>query len=266
MPDFAQIMERGRLWVGLLLVVVLGVVLAAPLGGSESRTSATSQWVAEYGTDQGASASQILDQFAATGAPAPADGAAPAVEADEGDATSPLPANYVSGGAPSKDLAAVLRRSQQRNGAVMVPTAQSAATAITLNPNVVFTRQSQIADLRTGQVDPRVVDVLTWIANRGHRVTITSMRSDHSTCVAGSSPCRVSAHHLGRAMDIAAVNGEPCRGTPTGACGRLYEEIVNSLRGTQYQPAQVIYGYDPWPSESWNFEMGNHHDHIHIGF
>lgn len=266
MLDFAQIMERGRLWAGLLLVVMLGVVLAAPLGGSESPKRADAQWVAEYRTDEGASASQILDQFATTGVPA-ADGAAPqTVEAEEGEATSPLPANYVSGSAPSKDLAAVLRQSQQRNSKVMVPTVQNAAMAITLNPNVIFTRQSQIADLRSGKVDPRVVDVMTWIANRGRRITITSMRSDHSTCVAGSNPCRVSAHHLGRAMDIAAVNGEPCRGTPTGQCGRLYEEIVNSLRGTQYQPSQVIYGYDPWPSESWNFEMGNHHDHIHLGF
>ena len=61
------------------------------------------------------------------------------------------------------------------------------------------------------------------------------------------------------------MNGSTTGG-PAGECGRLYEEVVNQLRGTQYQPSQVIYGYDPWPSERWNFEMGNHHDHIHIGY
>jgi hypothetical protein len=122
-----------------------------------------------------------------------------------------------------------------------------------------------VNDLVTGQVDPRVVDLLTWIAGRS-QITITSMRTDHSTCVAGSSPCRVSAHHLGRAFDIGAVNGQICTGIPGAECGRLYEDVVNSLRGTQYQPSQVIYGYDPWPDERWNFELGNHHDHIHIGF
>ena len=55
-------------------------------------------------------------------------------------------------------------------------------------------------------------------------------------------------------------------GGPDGECGKLYEEIVNQLRATQYRPSQVIYGYDPWPLERWNFEMSNHHDHIHIGY
>ena len=43
-------------------------------------------------------------------------------------------------------------------------------------------------------------------------------------------------------------------------------DSINTLRGTAYQPSQVIYGYDNWPGESWNFEMGNHHDHIHLGY
>lgn len=182
----------------------------------------------------------------------------------EGEVTSELPAGYIPGTSPSADLAAILRQSQQRNGvALPAATAQSAALALAQNPNVRFTRQSQITDLTSGGVDPRIVDFLTWVASR-RQITITSMRSDHSLYVAGTS--RVSAHKLGRAVDIAAVNGQPCTGVPGTECGVLYEEIVNQLRGTPYQPAQVIHGYDPWPSEAWNFAMGNHRDHIHVGY
>lgn len=182
------------------------------------------------------------------------------------EVTRDLPADYVAGAAPDADLAATLRASQERFNKTQLPAATNAAAALAASTRITFTRQSQIDDLRSGEMDPRIVDVLTWIVNRRGSITITSMRTDHSTCVAGSSPCRVSAHKMGRAVDIAAVDGESCIGTPGGKCGILYQEIVTSLRGTQFQPSQIIYGFDLWPSESWNFEMGNHHDHIHIGY
>lgn len=68
-----------------------------------------------------------------------------------------------------------------------------------------------------------------------------------------AAPHAGGARHLGRAFDVGAVNGQICTGIPNAECGRLYEKIVNELRGTQYQPSQVIYGYDPWPEERWNF-------------
>lgn len=66
---------------------------------------------------------------------------------------------------------------------------------------------------------------------------------------------------------MGAANGQPCwPGTPDRECGRLYEHLVSSLRGTPYQPTQIIHGYDLWPAESWNFALPDHHDHIHLGY
>jgi hypothetical protein len=275
MPSPVRILDRGGLLLALLIVIPLGLKVTAT--SSPTTPPRPVQWSIQYSPAaepvEGAHAAEaatgesvlahfatgVSQQFGASVAP-PA-----GTQEEEGHVTSALPAGYIPGTSPSADLAAVLRQSEQRNAGAPPPASRLGTVALIRNPNVRFTRQSQVTDLVSGLVDPRVVDLLTWIAGR-RQITITSMRTDHSTCVAGSSPCRVSAHHLGRAFDIGAVNGQICTGIPGAECGRLYEDVVNSLRGTQYQPSQVIYGYDPWPDERWNFELGNHHDHIHIGF
>ncbi len=254
MHNAVRIVGRGRLVLALLIAIPLGAIVAAPSGGTPP-TPSQAQWTVAY-SDAGGTGQPVGV------APAPQYVVVPHAEI-EGEVTAELPVSYVPGAPPSTDLVAILRASEARNAGALPQIARSTAAALVANRNLQFTRQSQITDVVSGQVDPRVIDLLTWIASR-RRITVTSMRTDHSTYVAGSS--RVSAHHLGRAVDIAAVNGQPCTGGPGAECGRLFEEIVNSLRRTQYQPSQVIYGYDPWPSESWNFEMSNHHDHIHIGY
>ena len=57
------------------------------------------------------------------------------------------------------------------------------ARQLLANPNVIFTRESQRADLEQGLIDPRIVGVLAWMA-RDHVITITSLRTDHSPCAA----------------------------------------------------------------------------------
>jgi hypothetical protein len=286
MTNPSRMLDRGRLLLGVLLVAPVGALIAAPLNRPVAATP--SVWTAQYGSPGHASneaepdqtalvagavnADEILSQLTPQGAAPTSASAAPTAgglvsEVGEADATSALPKSYIPGAPPSADLAAVLRKSQQRFSATQAPpTASGTAAALARNPNVIFTRSSQVNDLLTGGMDPRVVDLLTWVTSRRQSITITSLRTDHSTCVAGSNPCRVSAHHLGRAVDIAAVNGQACTGGPTSECGRLFEEMVASLRGTQFQPSQIIYGYDPWPTESWNFAMSNHRDHIHVGY
>src|SRR5690606_28106131 len=62
------------------------------------------------------------------------------------------------------------------------------------------------ADIALGRVDPRVVDLLaTLTAN--HRITVVALRSGHSRYVAGTTT--ESHHYHGRAVDIAAIDGEP---------------------------------------------------------
>jgi hypothetical protein len=270
MLSAARLVDRGRLVLGLLLVIPFGAVIAMPSDRADD--SRPLQWrvdqVAAATGPTSASATtpqEVLRTLAGGGSP-PGNVVANDASHEGGydEVTTPLPATYIAGTSPDADLAAVLRQSQARNSPVPAPpTGNTAAAAAANNPNIVFTRQSQKDDLASGGVDPRLVDLLTWIASR-RRITITSMKTDHSQFVAGTN--RVSAHKLGRAVDIAVVNGQSCTGVPNGECGRLYEEIVNQLRGTQFQPSQVIYGYDPWPTERWNFAMSNHRDHIHIGY
>ena len=273
-----RILDRGRLLLGALLAVPFGALIVAPTNGTTT-SPAPSVWTAHYEESQASlvadavNADDILRELTPSGAPVASGGSVatkPGVvveDVGETEVTSALPAGYVAGAPPSADLAAVLRKSQQRFAATQAPpTVGGTAAALARHPNIVFTRASQVKDLLSGQVDPRLVDLVSWVAGKRQSITITSLRTDHSTCVAGSNPCRVSAHHLGRAVDIAAVNGQACTGGPDSECGRLFEEIVASLRGTQYQPSQIIYGYDPWPSESWNFAMSNHRDHIHVGY
>lgn len=300
-----QNIGRARIVVGLVIVVILGLLAAQDSAGSgPAGLGAAGQWraaaapapdaggtwsasvatpdevrtaAAERVARDGASADEIIGQFsaasdgtAAEGADTHAAGDAVTVAAaEEGGfevVTKDLPTDYISGAPPSADLAATLRKSQARFNATQLPAPLQAASSIATSARVIYTRQSQVQDILSGGVDPRIIDMMTWITQRRQSITITSVKSDHSMCVAGSNPCRVSAHKMGRAIDIAAVDGEICTGIPTGKCGILYQEIVNTMRGTQYQPTQIIYGFDLWPSESWNFEMGNHHDHIHLAY
>lgn len=167
-------------------------------------------------------------------------------------------------------LADVQRTADGYRGALAAsaPQGNESALALAGNPRMIFTRPSQRDDLSRGLIDQRLVDVLTWITGQGYTLTITSMRSDHRTCARyDAGVCIVSAHVVGRGVDVGAVNGQPCwPGSRERSCGLLYEVLVSSLRGTQYQPAEIIHGYDLWPTEPWNFAMFNHRDHIHLAY
>jgi hypothetical protein len=83
--------------------------------------------------------------------------------------------------------------------------------ALLNDANVVFNAVG-VADLRAGRIDPRIVAVLTKLA-RTHAVTVSAMCSDHPKFTAGGS---LSAHYLGRGVDIAAIDGVPVNaGNPT---------------------------------------------------
>jgi hypothetical protein len=60
-----------------------------------------------------------------------------------------------------------------------------------------------IADLQAGRIDPRIVAVLTRLA-AAHTITVTAMCSDHPKLTSGGA---ISAHYLGRGVDIGAIDG-----------------------------------------------------------
>ncbi len=114
-----------------------------------------------------------------------------------------------------------------------------------------------IADLRAGQVDPRVVALLTEISER-HRVTISSMSSDHPQLTAGGS---VSNHYYGRAFDIAVVDGQ--RVGPGNAAARALAQELSRL-DPSIRPSEIG---SPWALAGASyFTDGDHQDHLHVGF
>ena len=84
---------------------------------------------------------------------------------------------------------------------------------------------------------------------------ITALRADHRP---GTN------HEAGRAVDIGAVDGEPCDGRRTGACAQLVRELAaieGALRSTE-----LIYCWDPdGPTDPRGFARADHCDHIHWG-
>lgn len=124
-------------------------------------------------------------------------------------------------------------------------------------------------DLRTGQIDVRITSLLAAIAERGHSITISSLKSDHSLLTSSKN---VSNHSVGRAVDISVVDGEACasdRHGRSGRCWALGRELAQ-IRG-QMHPSELIYGIDldgPGPAFACTGAAscgGDHRDHIHAG-
>ena len=112
-----------------------------------------------------------------------------------------------------------------------------------------------------GLLDPRVIATLAWIG-RHHPVVVTALRSDHSHFTVSGS---VSNHSAERAIDVGAVDGEICRGTPTG----LYADLVHESAAVNGElcSTELIYCWDPdGPSDPRDFARADHCDHIHVGW
>jgi hypothetical protein len=130
------------------------------------------------------------------------------------------------------------------------------------SPNLILTRPaSQRGDLVRREIDRRVVAILQAIVRR-HRITITSLKSDHSLYTASGN---ISNHALGRAVDIAAVEGQPCDGSRVGACGQLAIELIRLP--VALRPTELIYAFDADGIEPNAFaDPVDHSDHVHVGF
>ncbi|MCE3266492.1 MAG: peptidoglycan DD-metalloendopeptidase family protein [Solirubrobacterales bacterium] len=116
------------------------------------------------------------------------------------------------------------------------------------------------SDIESGQVDRRTLAVLEYLAERGYRLTITSLKCGHSFYTSSGN---VSAHSSGNAVDIAQVNGLPILGNQ--GAGSVTEAVVKDLlllQGTM-RPAQIITLMEfGGPT----FAMSDHDDHIHVGY
>jgi Transglycosylase SLT domain/Peptidase family M23 len=117
-------------------------------------------------------------------------------------------------------------------------------------------------DVRTGQIDRRVLATLEFLSASGFKPTVTSLKCGHSFLTTSGN---VSEHTTGTAVDIAAVNGIPIIGNQgKGSITDLVIQRLLTLQGTM-KPHQIIslmtfHGTDN------TFAMADHDDHIHVGW
>jgi Transglycosylase SLT domain len=115
-------------------------------------------------------------------------------------------------------------------------------------------------DIQSGQIDRRVLATLAYLAESGLRPTVTSLKAGHGYLTASGN---VSEHSSGNAVDVAAINGIPILGhqEPGGVTDQAVRRLMQ-LQGT-VSPHQIISLLDYGQN---TLAMGDHGDHIHVGF
>ncbi|MEA2364444.1 MAG: hypothetical protein QOD71_3589 [Thermoleophilaceae bacterium] len=115
-------------------------------------------------------------------------------------------------------------------------------------------------DIRSGQVDRRVLATLEYLAESGLRPTVTSLKCGHGFYTSSGN---VSEHSSGNAVDIAKVNGIPILGhqEPGGITEQAVRRLMQ-LQGT-VAPHQIISLFEIGGA---TLAMADHSDHIHVGF
>jgi hypothetical protein len=115
-------------------------------------------------------------------------------------------------------------------------------------------------DIKTGQIDRRVLATLEYLAESGLNPTVSCLKSGHSLMTASGN---VSEHVSGNAVDISAINGIPIYGHQDR--GGITEQTVRRLmmlQGTM-EPHQIISLLDLGQN---TLALSDHDDHIHVGF
>ena len=115
-------------------------------------------------------------------------------------------------------------------------------------------------DLAHGLVDPRLLTLLLAVTQQ-HQIGVWVFKTGHPMLSEGGE---VSNHYYGRAVDIASVDGQPCDGSPDGACGRLALELAQ-VHGP-LRLGELIYCFDADPTSPDNWAQPDHCDHIHAGY
>jgi murein DD-endopeptidase MepM/ murein hydrolase activator NlpD len=118
-------------------------------------------------------------------------------------------------------------------------------------------------DIRTGQIDRRPLATLLYLASNGLKPTVTSLKCGHGYLTSSGN---VSEHSTGTAMDIGAINGvviTPATQGP-GSITDLTIQRLLKLQGTM-KPHQII-SLMTFDGADNTYAMGDHDDHIHVGW
>ncbi|MEY2515714.1 MAG: hypothetical protein QOJ89_3072 [bacterium] len=117
-------------------------------------------------------------------------------------------------------------------------------------------------DIVAGHIDRRVLATLVFLARSGLKPTVSCLMTGHSLLTTSGN---ISAHSYGHAVDISAINGVPIIGHQ-GTGSITAKTLAKLVRLQGYlEPNQIISlmtvdGHDN------TLAMGDHNDHIHVGF
>ena len=117
-----------------------------------------------------------------------------------------------------------------------------------------------VRDIRTGQIDRRVLATLEYLAESGLNPTVSCLKSGHSFLTTSGN---VSEHSSGNAVDISAINGIPILGhqDPGDVADQTVRRLM-LLQGTM-QPHQIISLLDYGAN---TMALPDHANHVHVGF
>jgi hypothetical protein len=146
-------------------------------------------------------------------------------------------------------------------GQIMLMSKEALSDRVLANPNVQIYGCGR-QDIRSGQIDRRVLATLEFLVSSGLKPTVTSLRCGHSYLTASGN---VSEHTTGTAVDIAAINGIPIMGHQgEGSVTELAIQRLLTLQGTM-KPHQIISLMEFEGADN-TIAMPDHADHIHVGF
>jgi hypothetical protein len=146
-------------------------------------------------------------------------------------------------------------------GQILLMSKESLAERVINNPRIEI-YGCGARDVQTGQVDRRVLATLEFLAASGFKPTVTSLKCGHSFMTASGN---VSEHSSGNAVDIAKINGIPIVGHQgKGSITELTIQRLLTLQGTM-KPHQII-SLMKFDGTDNTFAMGDHADHIHVGW
>jgi hypothetical protein len=116
------------------------------------------------------------------------------------------------------------------------------------------------SDIQANRVNVRIIALIAYLAEAHGQVTVSCLISGHRLY---ARPGVISAHIYGLAADISVLGGLSIMGN--SAPGGMTEEGVRNILmlPSELQPRQVI---SLLGMGGPSFPMGNHDDHIHVGF
>jgi len=146
-------------------------------------------------------------------------------------------------------------------GQILLMSKEALAQRVLADPNVQIYGCGR-QDIRAGQIDRRVLATLEFLVASGLKPTVTSLKCGHSYLTASGN---VSEHTTGTAVDIAAINGVPIMGHQgPGSITELTIQRLLTLQGTM-KPHQIISLMSFQDTDN-TIAMGDHADHVHVGF